>query len=149
MAAGFRADRTGRTGDSAALGAKVPDAPSARALQPHGQAELDADAGGAAAGRTPARLPVLHPGSLRADLLSLRRSLRTAATAYDSAVIRAPHGFTCARARFGKGQRVAVRYAGAPAVAVFRAPTASTQVAEVLQCGTAKVLGSVTLPPPH
>ena len=66
---------------------------------------------------------------------------------YGSGKVHAPAGFTCSRGRFGHGYLVGVQYAGAPAVVAFRAPAGSTQVAEVLQCGTARVLRSVTLRP--
>jgi hypothetical protein len=139
------ADRT--TSGQTATG--VPDTAAALGAAPSaGTPQLDGVRTEQDAGRRPgAGVPVLHRARLRADLLALRRTL--AASTYDSAVLRAPAGFTCADARFGRGRLVAVRYAGAPAVAAFRSPTASTQVAEVLQCGTAAVLGSVTLPPPR
>ena len=81
---------------------------------------------------------------LRGDLLAIRADARK--PGYGSGKVHAPAGFTCSRGRFGRGYLVGVRYAGAPAVVAFRAPAGSTQVAEVLQCGTARVLRSVTLP---
>ena len=89
----------------------------------------------------------LRRHTLRADLVRLRRQVPPDAT-YRSAAVHAPAGFTCHPARFGRGYLLGTRYAGAPAVVAFRAPNGSTQVAEVLQCGTARVLRSITLPTP-
>ncbi|GAB3853206.1 hypothetical protein GCM10028801_05450 [Nocardioides maradonensis] len=88
----------------------------------------------------------LHRHTLRADLLRLRR--RVPPETYRSTTVHAARGFTCAHAAFGRGFLIGSRYAGAPAVVAFRAPAGSTQVAEVLQCGTATVLRSITLPTP-
>lgn len=141
------ADRSATTSPATASAdaLSVPDAaPKAPQPQLGGRAAGEGDRGRRA-------VHVLHADHLRADLLALRRQVARVATAttYSTGRIRTAPGFTCAHAGFGKGQLFAVRYDGAPAVAAFRAPTASTQVAEVLQCGTAKVLGSVTLPPPR
>jgi hypothetical protein len=87
----------------------------------------------------------LDPHRLRPGLLRLRGAIPPDAT-YSSGRVTRPAGFTCARARFGRGVLIGVRYAGDPAVVAFRAPVGSTQVAEVLQCGTGAVLRSVTLP---
>lgn len=84
---------------------------------------------------------------LRGDLTRLRRQVPADAS-YTSTTVHAPSGFTCATGRFGRGYLLGIRYAGAPAVVAFRAPAGTTQVAEVLQCGTATVLRSVTLPTP-
>ena len=93
-----------------------------------------------------AEAPVSLPQRrLRADLLGLREQIPARAPYTSTTVVAAP-GFTCAHGRFGRGYLVGVRYAGSPAVVAFRRPVGSTQVAEVLQCGTAQVLRSVTLP---
>lgn len=52
----------------------------------------------------------------------------------------------CAPTYWGDGTAVAVRYAGGPAVLVFRMPAGDTQVVELLQCGTGAQLRSATLP---
>lgn len=52
----------------------------------------------------------------------------------------------CESADWGPGLLVRVRYAGEPAVLAFRSPAGDTQVVDLLQCGTAEVLRSVTLP---
>ena len=49
-------------------------------------------------------------------------------------------------AAWGRGVLVAVRNDGAPAYVAFRQPMGASQVVEVLQCGTAEVLRSTTLP---
>lgn len=57
-------------------------------------------------------------------------------------------GFICDPAPWGEGQLLAVRYAGVPAVLAFRPPAGDTQVVDLLECGTAVILRSVTLPVP-
>lgn len=83
---------------------------------------------------------------LRADLVALRGVLPTKAVDYRGTTLLAPADFVCDPAGFGAGRLVGVRYDGAPAVVAFRAPVGSTQVAEVLACGTGDVLRSTTLP---
>lgn len=56
--------------------------------------------------------------------------------------------FVCDAAPYGEGQLIAVRYAGVPAVLAFRPPAGDTQVVDLLECGTAAILRSVTLPVP-
>ncbi|MFA6299543.1 MAG: hypothetical protein WC642_10280 [Nocardioides sp.] len=56
--------------------------------------------------------------------------------------------FICDPAPWGAGRLVAVRYAGAPAVLAFRPPAGESQVVDLLECGTAAILRSVTLPTP-
>jgi len=51
----------------------------------------------------------------------------------------------CAPADWGTGDLVAVEYQGQPAVLALRPARGDTQVADLLQCGTAGVLRSVTL----
>ena len=52
----------------------------------------------------------------------------------------------CAPVDFGEGTAVAVVYEGDPAILVFRPATGSSQVVELLQCGTGATQRSVTLP---
>lgn len=52
----------------------------------------------------------------------------------------------CEPAAWGPGDLYVVRYAGSPAVLAFRPPVGDTQVVDLLQCGTADLLRSVTLP---
>ena len=54
----------------------------------------------------------------------------------------------CAPADWGAGTAVVVTYDGEPAVLVFRPPTGTTQVVDLLQCGTADVLRSTTVRAP-
>lgn len=56
--------------------------------------------------------------------------------------------FICDPAPWGEGELLAVRYAGVPAVLAFRPPAGDTQVVDLLECGTAAILRSVTLPVP-
>lgn len=65
---------------------------------------------------------------------------------YGKTLIHQPQGFTCPTADWGRGVLVAATYDGDPAYVAFRRPMGSTQVVEVLQCGTAEVLRSTTLP---
>ncbi len=52
----------------------------------------------------------------------------------------------CEPGAWGPGQLYLVRYAGNPAVLAFRPAVGETQVVDLLQCGTADILRSVTLP---
>lgn len=54
--------------------------------------------------------------------------------------------FICDPAAWGEGRLVAAFYGGVPAVLAFRPPTGDTQVVDLLECGTAAILRSVTLP---
>ena len=54
----------------------------------------------------------------------------------------------CDPAPYGPGTLVVVRFAGTPSVLAFRPPAGDTQVVDLLECGTAAILRSVTLPAP-
>lgn len=56
--------------------------------------------------------------------------------------------FDCRRGAFGPGRLVAVDYQGSSAVLAVRPPTGDSVVVELLQCGTATVLRSATVPLP-
>jgi len=56
--------------------------------------------------------------------------------------------FDCRKASFGRGRLVAVEYRGSSAVLAVRPPTGDSVVVELLQCGTATVLRSATVPLP-
>lgn len=51
----------------------------------------------------------------------------------------------CEPADWGPGEAVSVTYDGEPATLVFRPVTGSTQIVDLLQCGTADVLRSTTV----
>ena len=68
------------------------------------------------------------------------------AARYGKTLIHQPQGFTCPSADWGRGVLVAARYDGDPAFVAFRQPMGASQVVEVLQCGTAEVLRTTTLP---
>jgi hypothetical protein len=51
----------------------------------------------------------------------------------------------CDPAAWGAGRLQLVRYEGQPAVLAFRPPMGDSQVVDLLQCGTAEILRSVTL----
>ncbi|WP_141014965.1 hypothetical protein [Nocardioides sambongensis] len=95
-------------------------------------------------------VPVLHDRSMRDDLLRMQdRYLPSPATAdYSGAQVTAPRGFACADMDLGHGIFVGARYRGETALVGFREPVGSTQVADVLRCGTDDVLRSMTLPAP-
>jgi hypothetical protein len=84
---------------------------------------------------------------LARDLVSVQLAVlpHPATANYDRTNLTAPADFACASADWGRGVLVAVRYDGHPAVVAFRKPVGRSQVAEVLQCGTAEVLRSTTL----
>lgn len=145
-------DDTTTTQQTASSDPPVSRAPSdgvaASVPQPDTNGLDKAEAGTAAMGAQSHRAldyAALGRHTLRGDLLRLRRQVPPDAT-YRSRTVHARAGFTCTPAAFGRGYLVGTRYAGAPAVVAFRAPVGSTQVAEVLQCGTATVLRSITLP---
>lgn len=54
--------------------------------------------------------------------------------------------FTCKKGPYGEGRLVAVQYRGNPAVVAVRPSTGDSVAVELLQCGTATVLRSVTVP---
>lgn len=57
-------------------------------------------------------------------------------------------GVACRSDSWGGGTFVPVRYAGAPAVLVFRKASGDTQVADLYRCGDRRPHRSVTLPAP-
>lgn len=91
-----------------------------------------------------------------ADDVSLLRDRRGNAFSGGNASEVAPFGdaqeqrlpFICDPAAYGPGTLVAVRFAGTPSVLAFRPPVGDTQVVDLLECGTAAILRSVTLPAP-
>jgi hypothetical protein len=54
----------------------------------------------------------------------------------------------CPPADWGAGTFVPVRYAGDPAVLVFRRAVGDTQVVDLFHCGSVDVIRSITLPAP-
>lgn len=88
----------------------------------------------------------IHADALRADLVALQQAaLPHAAADYQAATLSAPAAFRCEPADFGAGYLVGVTYEGKPAVVAFRKPMGSTQVAEVLACGTGDTLRSTSI----
>lgn len=68
------------------------------------------------------------------------------AAPYSRFLVRAPKGFACETAGWGRGILVGVRYDGDPAFVAFREPMGDAQVVDVLQCGTGDLLRTTTLP---
>ena len=56
--------------------------------------------------------------------------------------------FSCGPAAYGAGKLLAVRYNGLPAVLAYRPAAGDTQTVELLQCGSAEVVRSTTIPLP-
>lgn len=98
----------------------------------------------------PERAYVVRSRHLGVDLVRIQRLVLPdpEAAVYSHFAEYAPDGFACKSANWGKGVLVAVRYDGDPAYAAFREPIGDAQVVDVLQCGTAEVLRSTTLPTP-
>lgn len=90
-----------------------------------------------------------------ADDVARVRDLRDSAFSAEEGRTQSPSGvdvqtqqFMCDPAPYGPGTLVGVRFAGAPSVLAFRPPAGDTQVVDLLECGTAAILRSVTLPAP-
>ncbi len=54
--------------------------------------------------------------------------------------------YVCEGGGFGTGRLLGVLYNGQPAVLAFRPPMGETQAADLLQCGSGRLLRSITLP---
>jgi len=87
----------------------------------------------------------LHRASLVDDV---RRAVAGLPASLGSAPApaRPPASFTCGDGPWGVGSGIPARLDGTDAMLVLRPPAHRKQVAEVLQCGTGRVLASVTLP---
>lgn len=135
--------------DSARGSAATDDAGASALKQAPEAAVPDADRLYVEAQRVPSDQPLreVRIAHLREDLVALQHvSLPHPSTAdYSGATLTAPAEFMCDPAAFGAGHLVGVEYDGKPAVVAFRAPVGTTQVAEVLACGTGDVIHSTTL----
>lgn len=105
----------------------------------------DSGASSSDSGGPPGRVAELHRDTLAADVRRTVRRLRTPGAELAAPSV-APESFACAAADWGPGTTTPVRLDGRAATLVLRPPAAGRQVAEVLECGTARVLASVTLP---
>ena len=98
--------------------------------------------------RGPQDFARLRKRSLAADAVVVREQAGTTgllsgrSEAYDAA------GKVCRSGTWGRGRFVPVRYAGLPAVLVFRRVMGDTQVADLFLCGETEPHRSVTLPAP-
>lgn len=88
----------------------------------------------------------IRSSHLADDLVTARLAAADGAVSFRTPSF--PPGRPCPDAPWGPGQLVAVLFQQAPAVAAFRPATEQTQVVDLLQCGTAEVLRSATLPAP-
>lgn len=127
---------TPRTGDGAAQ-ESGPEARSDRRARPDGVR-------GAALLALLDDPPRVSEARFTRDVRAVRRQERGARATRASAGPDAT--FTCETGDWGPGLPVAVRYEQAPAVLVLRPATRDTQVADLVECGSAEVLRSVTLP---
>ncbi|MEQ6900874.1 hypothetical protein [Nocardioides sp. YIM 152588] len=96
--------------------------------------------------RADSRVLSLRTEHLRGELLALRGANLPARPDYEARKVVAPRGFTCAALDLAAGYYLGVRYQHLPALVAYREPVGTTQVVEVLRCGTTEVLRSVTLP---
>lgn len=98
--------------------------------------------------KPPPVTPQVRPNHLRADLewIQLAKLDGVRRGYYLGSVAVLPRGFQCASAPWGAGIHFGVRYEGRSAMAAYREPQGDNQVVEVLQCETAEVLRSTTLP---
>ncbi|NYJ03579.1 hypothetical protein HNR19_004277 [Nocardioides thalensis] len=98
--------------------------------------------------KAPATTPQVRTGHLKADLewLQIEKLDGVRRGYYLGSFVVLPRGFQCAPAAWGPGIHFGVRYDGRSAMAAFREPQGDNQVVDVLQCDTADVLRSTTLP---
>ena len=137
----LKADSAGR--DEQAAPAEAP--PAAMAT---GSGDPDASLSRVAA---PARI---RPAFFAIDVERVRTSVDPLATqaqsptqeGFASDSTQASRSDLCEPGAWGSGRLYLVRYAGNPAVLAFRPAVGETQVVDLLQCGTADILRSVTLP---
>ena len=116
---------------------------AARPEGPAGMSEDELEALG-----VPARITT---GSFAADVRRFQDRPGVRSTASDGVPMdmgQAAKEFPCSPAAFGPGKLVAVRYNGQPAVLAYRPAAGDTQVVELLQCGSAEVVRSTTIPLP-
>jgi hypothetical protein len=106
--------------------------------------------GGAAYDVTLAELADADGTTFNDDVPAGEKASQFVATESDAAAPQAsaPQAswFTCKKGPYGAGRLVAVEYRGNPAVVAVRPSTGDSVVVELLQCGTATVLRSVTVP---
>jgi hypothetical protein len=105
------------------------------------------DAGGASSKAVRGEVPEVRRETLAADVRRTVRGLRVPGAGL-AAPSPAPQDFTCADADWGPGNATPVRLDGRAAMLVLRPATGRRQVADVLECGTARVIASVTVPAP-
>lgn len=98
--------------------------------------------------KPPKVAPPVRADRLQADLewLQLEKLDGVRRGYYLDTVVVLPAGFHCAPGPWGAGIHFGVRYDGRAAMAAYRLPQGDNQVVDVLQCDTADVLRSTTLP---
>lgn len=158
-------DRSDTSADSATSGS-VPESTGQEEL-------LDSGAAGGAEAPAPAEAPPapfsesgetsayafemarptrIRPAFFGDDVARLRSRLARSSLSAQSPTDRgdvsadAARSSMCEPAAWGPGDLYVVRYVGNPAVLAFRPAAGDTQVVDLLQCGTADILRSVTLP---
>ncbi|SFC90853.1 hypothetical protein SAMN04487968_11419 [Nocardioides terrae] len=154
-----RPDRTGRRRWAVALvaaaAAVVAIAVAPRiSMSPSGGESSDStaadSAGGTSSGSAAGKslgAAVLHRDTLAADVRAARRRLSASLHALQS---QGPTELAsgCAPADWGPGSPAPALLDGQDVVLVLRPPAGDRQVVDVLECGTARQLASVTLPAP-
>jgi hypothetical protein len=88
----------------------------------------------------------LHLATLQADVDRAVERLRTPVAELTPPLAPATSPFVCAAADWGPGRTAAVRLDGRNAMLVLRPRADGHQVADVLECGTARVLASARVP---
>lgn len=98
--------------------------------------------------KAPEVAPAVRAGHLKADLewLQLEKLDGVRRGYYLGSFVVVPRHFQCAAGAWGPGIHFGVRYDGRAAIAAYREPQGDNQVVDVLQCDTADVLRSTTLP---
>jgi hypothetical protein len=132
-------------GDSASSEVAADDADGG-GRQPEGPASIGKDEQEALG--TPARITT---DSFAADVRRFQDRPGIRSEASDGTMIgmdQPAADFSCSPAAYGPGKLVAVRYNGQSAVLAYRPAAGETQVVELLQCGSAEVVRSTTIPLP-
>lgn len=156
VAIGQYVDRSGDAGDAGSAGeaaverganAEAPDAANQDAVGPEETLTYSRDLPPLRI-KAPKTAPQVRANRLQADLewLQLAKLDGVRRGYYLGSFAVLPPGFQCASAPWGAGIHFGVDYAGRAAMAAYRQPQGDNQVVEVLQCDTAEVLRSTTLP---
>lgn len=109
------------------------------------ESRAESDSGGGSE-RASEEVGELHRATLAVDVRRVVRRLSTPSPALVSPLNPDPAPFVCAVAEWGPGRTAPVRLDGREAMLVLRPSVAGRRTAQVLECGSARVLASVRLP---